>query len=83
MCGGNRRQGCGATEGEQGDYQSAGDVAVASSMNGMMVASVQALYQMIREKDAEIQQLRAQMTQQQAQLNQVKRLIRRKRTVRK
>ena len=51
--------------------------------NGVTMASIQALYQMMQEKDKEIKQLRAQMTQQQAQLNQVKRTIKRKRTARR
>jgi spore coat protein U-like protein len=51
--------------------------------NGVTMASIQALYQMMLEKDKEIEQLRAQVTQQQAQLNQVKRPIMRKRTARR
>ena len=53
---------------------------------GVTMASVQALYQMMLEKDEEIKQLRSQMAQQQsqlrqqqAQLNQVRRTVRRKR----
>ena len=47
--------------------------------NGVTMASVQALYRMMLEKDEEIKQLRTQMAQQQAQLNQVRRAIRRRR----
>jgi hypothetical protein len=47
--------------------------------NGVTMASIQALYQMMLEKDKEIKQLRTQMAQQQAQLNQVRRTIRRRR----
>ena len=51
--------------------------------NGVTMAAVQGLYQMMQEKDAEIKQLRAQVSQQQVELNQVKRTIRRNRTTRK
>ncbi|HWT00963.1 MAG TPA: tail fiber domain-containing protein [Pyrinomonadaceae bacterium] len=51
--------------------------------NGVTMASVQALYQLMLEKDGEIKQLRAQLTQQQAQLNQVRRAARRKRAARR
>jgi Chaperone of endosialidase len=55
--------------------------------DGVALASIQALYQMMLEKAkqneqllSEVQQLRAQVTQQQAQLNQVKRTIKRKKS---
>jgi Chaperone of endosialidase len=58
--------------------------------NGVTMAAIQGLYQMVQEKDkkneqlaSEVQQLRAQVRQQQAQLNQVKRTIKRKRTARR
>jgi hypothetical protein len=53
--------------------------------NGVTMASVQALYQMMLEKEKkneqladEVRRLRAQLQQQQAQLNQVKRSVRRR-----
>ena len=46
--------------------------------NGVTMASVQVLYQMMLEKDREIKQLRAQVLQQRAQLNQVRRAVRKR-----
>jgi Chaperone of endosialidase len=50
---------------------------------GVTMAAIQGLYQIVREKDEKIEALTRRMERQQAQLNQVKRSIRRKRTPRK
>jgi hypothetical protein len=57
---------------------------------GVTMAAIQGLYQMMQEKDQQIEKqssqiasLTRQVRQQQAQLNQVKRTIKRKRTARK
>ena len=44
------------------------------------MAAIQGLYQMMHEKDRQIEELTRQVREQQAQLNQVKRAIKRKRT---
>ena len=48
-----------------------------------MMAAIQGLYQMMQEKDQRIETLTRKVEQQQVQLNQVKRTIKRKQTVRK
>ena len=50
---------------------------------GVTMASIQALYQMVLEKEQENKQLVQRVGQLQAQLNQVKRTIRLKRAVRR
>jgi hypothetical protein len=50
--------------------------------HGVTMAAIQGLYQMMREKDRQIEELTRQVREQQAQLNQVKRAIKRKRTTR-
>ena len=58
--------------------------------NGVTMAAIQGLYQMMQEKDrqierqsSQIESLTRQVQQQQAQFNQVKRTIKRKLTTRK
>ena len=51
--------------------------------DGVTMAAIQGLYQMMQEKDKQIETLTHKVEQQQAQLNQVKRTIKRKRTARK
>ena len=46
--------------------------------NGVTMAAIQGLYQQNQELAAEVRQLRAQMAQQQAQLNKVRRAVRRR-----
>jgi hypothetical protein len=50
---------------------------------GVTMAAIQGLYQMMQEKDRQIETLTHKVEQQQAQLNQVKRTIKRKRTARR
>jgi hypothetical protein len=51
--------------------------------NGVTMASVQALYQLMLEKDRQIESLTRKVSQQQSQLNQVKRTIRSKRSAKR
>jgi Chaperone of endosialidase len=51
--------------------------------DGVALAAIQALYRMMKEKDEEVKQLRAQLRRQQAQLQQVRRRVSRARAARR